>query len=155
MGSTFPHCDFQPIGGAPRRTTGPHIEAASSAILAADTTSPSRFWSSAHAFAACWLVKNLTMGHQASLTLTSEKPPRMKSHQTRGRDESNGLLLGAHILADGAGGVVQAAVIALKYRATIDEIADTYHSYLTMAEGFKLAAQSCGKDVKFLSCCAA
>jgi len=70
-------------------------------------------------------------------------------------DESNGLLLGAHILADGAGDVIQAAVMALKYRATIDEIADTYHSYLTMAEGFKLAAQSFGKDVKLLSCCAA
>jgi mercuric reductase len=70
-------------------------------------------------------------------------------------DESNGLLLGAHILADGAGDVIQAAVMALKYRATIDEIADTYHPYLTMAEGFKLAAQSFGKDVKTLSCCAA
>jgi mercuric reductase len=46
-------------------------------------------------------------------------------------------------------------VMALKYRATIDEIADTYHPYLTMAEGFKLAAQSFGKDVKTLSCCAA
>jgi mercuric reductase len=43
----------------------------------------------------------------------------------------------------------------VKYRATIDEIADTYHPYLTMAEGFKLAAQSFGKDVKTLSCCAA
>ena len=70
-------------------------------------------------------------------------------------DESNGLLLGAHILADGAGDVIQAAVMALKYRATIDEIADTYHPYLTMAEGFKLAAQGFGKDVKTLSCCAA
>ncbi|MEE8406552.1 MAG: mercury(II) reductase [Acidimicrobiia bacterium] len=70
-------------------------------------------------------------------------------------DESNGLLLGTHILADGAGDVIQAAVMALKYRATIDEIADTYHPYLTMAEGFKLAAQSFGKDVKTLSCCAA
>jgi mercuric reductase len=70
-------------------------------------------------------------------------------------DESNGLLLGAHILADGAGDVIQAAVMAIKYRATIDEIADTYHPYLTMAEGFKLAAQSFGKDIKTLSCCAA
>ncbi len=30
-----------------------------------------------------------------------------------------------------------------------------YHPYLTMAEGFKLAAQSFGKDVKALSCCVA
>ena len=70
-------------------------------------------------------------------------------------DESDGKLLGAHILAPGAGDVIQASVMALKYQATIDEIADTYHPYLTMAEGLKLAAQGFGKDVKTLSCCAA
>ena len=56
-------------------------------------------------------------------------------------DESNGELLGAHILAEGAGEVIQAAVTAMKYRATVDEIADTFHPFLTMAEGLKLAAQ--------------
>ncbi|HZD22688.1 MAG TPA: FAD-dependent oxidoreductase [Acidimicrobiia bacterium] len=70
-------------------------------------------------------------------------------------DESSGQLLGAHIVAEGAGDVIQAAVMALKHRATIDEIAETYHPYLTMAESLKLAAQSFGKDVKTLSCCAA
>ncbi|MEX2252377.1 MAG: mercury(II) reductase [Acidimicrobiia bacterium] len=69
--------------------------------------------------------------------------------------ETDGRLLGAHILADGAGDVIQAAIMALKYRATIDEIAATFHPYLTMAEGFKLAAQGFSKDVKHLSCCAA
>ncbi len=70
-------------------------------------------------------------------------------------DESSGKLLGAHLLADGAGDVIQAAVMALKYHATIDEIAETFHPYLTMAEALKLAAQGFGKDVKTLSCCAA
>ncbi len=70
-------------------------------------------------------------------------------------DEATGRLLGAHILADGAGDVIQAAVMAIKYKATIEEIAETFHSYLTMAEGLKLAAQAFGKDVKTLSCCAA
>ena len=70
-------------------------------------------------------------------------------------DEASGRLVGAHILADGAGDVVQAAVMAIKYKATIDEIAETFHPYLTMAEGLKLAAQGFGKDVKTLSCCAA
>ncbi|MFQ5517336.1 MAG: mercury(II) reductase [Acidimicrobiia bacterium] len=70
-------------------------------------------------------------------------------------DEASGRLLGAHIVADGAGDVIQAAVMALRYKATIDEIADTFHPYLTMAEGLKLAAQAFGKDVKALSCCAA
>ena len=87
-------------------------------------------------------------------------PRALVDHDTVGliklvADEGNGKLLGAHILAQGAGDVIQAAVMALKYHATIDEIADTYHPYLTMAEGLKLAAQGFSKDVKTLSCCAA
>lgn len=87
-------------------------------------------------------------------------PRALVDHATEGlvklvADESTGHLLGAHILAEGAGDVIQAAVMALKYRATIDEIAETYHPYLTVAEAFKLAAQGFGKDVKTLSCCAA
>ena len=86
-------------------------------------------------------------------------PRALVDHETDGvvklvADESSGRLLGAHILADGAGDVIQAAVMAIKYRATIDEIAETYHPYLTMAEAFKLAAIGFGKDVKMLSCCA-
>ena len=68
--------------------------------------------------------------------------------------ETDGRLLGAHILADGAGDVIQAAIMAIKHRVTVDEIADTLHPYLTMAEGLKLAAQGFTKDVKQLSCCA-
>ena len=87
-------------------------------------------------------------------------PRALVDHETGGliklvADEATGRLLGAHILADGAGDVVQAAVMAIKYEATVDEIAETFHPYLTMAEGLKLAAQAFGKDVKKLSCCAA
>ncbi|MGH2546487.1 MAG: mercury(II) reductase [Acidimicrobiia bacterium] len=70
-------------------------------------------------------------------------------------DEASGELLGAHVLAEGAGDVIQGAIMALRYHATVDELADTYHPYLTMAEGLKLAAQGFRKDVKQLSCCAA
>ncbi len=70
-------------------------------------------------------------------------------------DETTGELLGAHVLADGAGDVIQAAVVAMTYHATIDEIASMFHPYLTMAEALKLAAQAFDKDVKNLSCCAA
>lgn len=87
-------------------------------------------------------------------------PRALVDHATDGlvklvADESTGHLLGAHVLAEGAGEVIQAAVMALKYRATIEEIANTFHPYLTMAEALKLAAQGFGKDVKTLSCCAA
>lgn len=69
-------------------------------------------------------------------------------------DESSGELIGAHVLAEGAGDVIQAAVMAITYRATVDEIANMFHPYLTMAEGLKLAAQGFTKDIKKLSCCA-
>lgn len=70
-------------------------------------------------------------------------------------NEETGELLGAHILADGAGDVIQAAVVAMNYHATVDEIAAMFHPYLTMAEALKLAAQTFNKDVGTLSCCAA
>jgi len=70
-------------------------------------------------------------------------------------DEATGELLGAHVLAEGAGDVIQAAVVALNYHATVDDIAAMFHPYLTMAEALKLAAQTFNKDVKNLSCCAA
>jgi mercuric reductase len=64
-------------------------------------------------------------------------------------------LLGASIVADGAGEVIQSAVLAMKAGLTIDELASTWAPYLTMAEGLKLAAQTFGRDVAKLSCCAA
>jgi mercuric reductase len=64
-------------------------------------------------------------------------------------------LLGASIIADGAGEVIQSAVLALKAGMTIDDLTGTWAPYLTMAEGLKLAAQTFGRDVAKLSCCAA
>ena len=70
-------------------------------------------------------------------------------------DETTREFLGAHVLADGAGDVIQAAVVAMNYHATVEEIAAMFHPYLTMAEALKLAAQTFNKDVGTLSCCAA
>ena len=101
-------------------------------------------------------------GHQVitSLLPLDAVPRALVDHATTGlvklvAEETSGRLLGAHILADGAGDVIQAAIMAMKHRATVDEIADTFHPYLTMAEALKLAAQGFTKDVKHLSCCAA
>jgi mercuric reductase len=95
-----------------------------------------------------------------SLLPLAAVPRALVDHATTGlvklvADERDGRLLGAHILGDGAGDVIQAAIMGIKHRATVDEIADTFHPYLTMAEGLKLAAQAFTKDVKHLSCCAA
>jgi mercuric reductase len=70
-------------------------------------------------------------------------------------DASTDRLLGAHILAENAGDVIDAATIALRFGLTIHDVADHFAPYLTMAEGLKLAAQGFDKDVSRLSCCAA
>lgn len=70
-------------------------------------------------------------------------------------DRRTGRLLGVHVLAEGAGEVVQAGVYALMAGLTVTGIAEAFHPYLTMAEGLKLAAQTFTRDVTRLSCCAA
>ena len=57
--------------------------------------------------------------------------------------------------AEGAGELIQAAVCAIKLRMTVAEVSETFHPYVTVAEGLKLAAQTFDRDVAMLSCCAA
>jgi mercuric reductase len=64
-------------------------------------------------------------------------------------------LIGATAVAEGAGDVIQAAVYAIQFGLTIDQLASTWAPYLTMSEGLKLAAQVFDRDVTKLSCCAA
>ena len=82
------------------------------------------------------------------------QPGHARDYQDR-RDSSNDKILGVHILAEGAGEVIQAGVYAIKFGFTVADLADTWHPYLTMAEGLKLAAQTFTRDVAKLSCCAA
>lgn len=70
-------------------------------------------------------------------------------------DAATDRLLGASIVGEGAGDVIQSAVLAIRYGITTSELAATFHPYLTMAEGLKLAAQTFTRDVARLSCCAA
>lgn len=87
-------------------------------------------------------------------------PRALVNHDTRGviklvADADTDRLLGASLLADSAGEVIQAAVLAIRHGLTTAELAATFHPYLTMAEGLKLAAQTFDRDVAKLSCCAA
>jgi len=66
-----------------------------------------------------------------------------------------GEIIGATAVADGAGDVIQAAVYAIQFGLTTDQVASTWSPYLTFAEAFKLAAQTFTRDVSKLSCCAA
>jgi len=70
-------------------------------------------------------------------------------------DAGTGILLGASVVGEGAGDVIQSAVLAIRHRITAAELAATFHPYLTTAESLKLAAQAFTRDVARLSCCAA
>jgi organic radical activating enzyme len=70
-------------------------------------------------------------------------------------DQHTGKLLGTHILAAEAGDVIQEATLAIRFGLRVQDLVDTFHPYLTMAESLKLAALTFTKDVKHLSCCAA
>ncbi len=63
-------------------------------------------------------------------------------------------ILGAHVVAENAGDVIYAAVLAVKFGLTIEDLRSTLAPYLTMAEGLKLATLTFDKDVSKLSCCA-
>jgi mercuric reductase len=90
----------------------------------------------------------------------SAVPRALVSADTRGlfklvADTDDGRLIGASVLAHGAPDVIHAAVLAIDRGLTVDELASTWAPYLAMAEGLKLAAQTFGRDVARLSCCAA
>jgi mercuric reductase len=95
-----------------------------------------------------------------SRVLSLEHVPRaLVNRDTRGliklvADRDTGQLLGAHVLADSAGEVIATAVFALVNRMTVQQIADVWCPYLTMAEGLKITARTFTHDVTTLSCCA-
>lgn len=70
-------------------------------------------------------------------------------------ERGTGRILGANLAADGAGDVIAAAVYALANQMTVQQVAELWCPYLTMAEGLKLAAQAFTRDITKLSCCAA
>ena len=95
-----------------------------------------------------------------SRTLTLDNVPRaLANFDTRGfiklvTEEGSGRLIGVQAVAPEAGELIQTAVLAIRNRMTVQELADQLFPYLTMVEGLKLAAQTFNKDVKQLSCCA-
>jgi len=95
-----------------------------------------------------------------SRTLTLDNVPRaLANFDTRGfiklvAEAGSGRLLGVQAVTPEAGELIQTAVLAIRNRMTVQELADQLFPYLTMVEGLKLAAQTFNKDVKQLSCCA-
>ncbi|WP_026197861.1 mercury(II) reductase [Sciscionella marina] len=87
-------------------------------------------------------------------------PRAVVNRDTRGlvklvAEANTGRLLGAHVLAEGAGDVITIAVYVLANHMTVQQMAQQWTPYLTMGEALKLAAQTFTRDVAKLSCCAA
>jgi mercuric reductase len=94
-------------------------------------------------------------------TLPLEHVPRsLVARDTRGfirlvADASSRKIIGSQILAAEAGELITESALAIRFELTIDDLTSTFHPYLTLSEGIKLAAQAFDKDVAKLSCCAA
>ena len=102
------------------------------------------------------------VGYQVTTSVlpATAVPRALVNHDTAGvtklvADAATGALLGASVVGEGAGDVIQSAVLAIRHHITAAELAATFHPYLTMAESLKLAAQGFTRDVARLSCCAA
>jgi len=87
-------------------------------------------------------------------------PRALAARDTRGFiklvvDAGTKKIIGAHILAAEAGEMITEPALAIKLGLTTEDVTSTFHPYLTLSEGIKLAAQAFTKDVAKLSCCAA
>jgi mercuric reductase len=86
-------------------------------------------------------------------------PRALVNRDTRGfikivADEDTGRILGITAVAKDAGDLAAAGVYILEAGLTVEQVANTWSPYLTMAEGIRIAAQSYTTDVSRLSCCA-
>lgn len=70
-------------------------------------------------------------------------------------DADTGRILGLTAVAKDAGELAAAGVYILTAGMTVQQVANTWAPYLTMAEGIKIACQAYTTDVSRLSCCAA
>jgi mercuric reductase len=101
-------------------------------------------------------------GHEVKATVLPlhAVPRALVNRETRGifkvvADARTDEILGVHVVADNAGDVIYAGVLAVRFHLTVRDLADTFAPYLTMSEGLKLAAQSFTRDPARLSCCSA
>lgn len=97
--------------------------------------------------------------YQVTSLPVSEIPRAAAALDTRGfvkliRNTETDKIIGARIVAPEGGELIMEAVLAIKYGITATELAETFHPYLTMGEGIKIAAITFTKDVAELSCCA-
>lgn len=95
---------------------------------------------------------------RVSVMQMDQVPRALAAFDTRGFvklvADSEGRILGLHVLAPEAGELIQEGILAVKFGLNYRDLIDTYHPYLTAVEALRLAAQGFDIDVKLLSCCA-
>lgn len=87
-------------------------------------------------------------------------PRALVNRDTRGfiklvAENGTGRILGLTAVGKEAGDIAAAGVYILEAGMTVEQVANLWSPYLTMAEGIKIAAQSYTIDISRLSCCAA
>jgi mercuric reductase len=93
-------------------------------------------------------------------TLPMETVPRAGAiRDTRGlikmvADAETNEVLGVSMVGAAASEVIHEAAMAMRFRATTEDMVDLLHVYPTMAEALKIAAIARTKDPRKLSCCA-
>ncbi|WP_026551338.1 mercury(II) reductase [Arthrobacter sp. H20] len=86
-------------------------------------------------------------------------PRALVNRDTRGfikivAEAGTGRIMGITAVAKEAGDIAAAGVYILEAGMTVQQVANLWSPYLTMAEGLKITAQSFNTDVSRLSCCA-
>jgi mercuric reductase len=69
-------------------------------------------------------------------------------------DRKTRRLLGVHLSCDRGAELINEAAMAIRFKLTIEELANTLHVYPSMGEGLRLCAQGFSRDISKLSCCA-
>ncbi|WP_164701207.1 mercury(II) reductase [Modestobacter sp. KNN46-3] len=105
-------------------------------------------------------VQALAAGHRCECRVLglADVPRALVNRDIRGAvkvvaDADTGRMLGVHALAEGAGEMMLAATYAIRAGMTVDDVADTWAPYLTMAESLRIAAGLFRNQMP-TSCCA-
>jgi mercuric reductase len=69
-------------------------------------------------------------------------------------DSASGRILGVHLCLHRGADIINEAAMAIRFRLTVAQLAETLHVYPSMGEGLKLCAQGFRRDLDRLSCCA-
>jgi mercuric reductase len=69
-------------------------------------------------------------------------------------DRQTRSLLGVHLSCERGAELINEAALAVRFKLTIEDMANTLHVYPSMGEGLRLCAQGFSRDLSKLSCCA-